>query len=416
VIDIEFDVHGMMPQRVCDLGNMTVGPELFLIMKKELSYLQKGELLEISSRRPGIREDILSWCRLTRNACMAVMDAGERIVFLIRKGDHFPGETPDWGIRVPRRPDGSIHLSDMLQGKFGLILEVAPKYLGFVPRGSVYEESDLEEDIWADNLGEFYESAKQQQWNATTDIPWDQLPPLPDDLERAVCQLMTFLAENEYSALYIPLKFMSRIHAQFVEPLLFLSTVVYEEARHIEAFTKRALANGGGLQHASALTERSLHSLLIQENYFHSSFMLHVLGEGTFLDLLKFIEDYAPDPVTRRIVQLARNDEGRHVGYGISHVRRIIAKSPGYVRGLIDVVEERREYVDAASGSNLHVTHALAVLAGGGSAPAQIGRGMKRVRQLYETMHLHRMQRLLQTGLPREAAERISRAHTPNFM
>ena len=76
--------------------------------------------------------------------------------------------------------------------------------------------------------------------------------------------------------------------------MLFLGTVISDEARHIEAFTRRALANGGGLQYSSALTSWSLHTLLVQEDYFRFSFLLHVLGEGTFLDLLEFIERPAP--------------------------------------------------------------------------------------------------------------------------
>ena len=113
-------------------------------------------------------------------------------------------------------------------------------------------------DVWADNLPDLYEQAKAQQWNASTDIAWADLKPLPEPVERAVCQLMTFLAENEYAALYIPAKFLPRINAQFVEPVMFLATIINDEARHIEAFTKRALANGGGLQYSSSLTEWSL--------------------------------------------------------------------------------------------------------------------------------------------------------------
>ena len=73
-----------------------------------------------------------------------------------------------------------------------------------------------------------------------------------------MCQIMTHLAENEYAALYVPAKFIPRIHPRFTEVVMFLSTQVVDEARHIEAFTKRALANGGGLQYSTAQTQASL--------------------------------------------------------------------------------------------------------------------------------------------------------------
>ena len=89
---------------------------------------------------------------------------------------------------------------------------------------------------------------------------------------------MTHLAENEYAALYVPARFIPRIHPHFAEVALFLATQVNDEARHIEAFTKRALANGGGLQVSSAMTQTSLRSLLEQEDFSHASFLLGARG------------------------------------------------------------------------------------------------------------------------------------------
>jgi hypothetical protein len=271
-------------------------------------------------------------------------------------------------------------------------------------------------DVWADNIHDLYEQAKSKQWNASTDIPWDRLSPLPDVLERAVCQLMTFLAENEYAALYIPAKFLPRINAQYVEIVLFISTIINDEARHIEAFTKRALANGGGLQYASALTEWSLQSLMVQEDYFRSSFLLHVLGEGTFLDLLEFIENHAPDPVTAEVVRRARVDEGRHVAYGVSHLRHHLQQFPAKVEELIAAAEERSQALQATSGANPPVMEALAILAGGGSGPDQMARGVEAVRRLYSEMDEGRVRRMLAVGLDRSTAEKISQLHTANFM
>ena len=158
--------------------------------------------------------------------------------------------------------------------------------------------------VWAHNVASLYEQATESQWDASRDIA-GRLPDLPDHVERAVCQIMTHLAENEYAALYVPAKFIPRIHPRFTEVVMFLSTQVVDEARHIEAFTKRALANGGGLQYSTAQTQASLRSLLEQEDFSQASFLLSVLGEGAFLEYLSFVERYAPDPVTADIVRRA---------------------------------------------------------------------------------------------------------------
>src|SRR5947208_4373774 len=153
---------------------------------------------------------------------------------------------------------------------------------------------------------------------------------------------------------------------------MFLATVINDEARHIEAFTKRALGNGGGLQYSSALTEWSLHGLFVQEDYFRSSFLLHVLGEGTFLDLLDFIKRHSPDAVTADVVRRARLDEGRHVAYGIAHVREQLRRDPARADDLLAAAEERSAVLQATTGANPFVAEALAIIAGRGSEPEQM--------------------------------------------
>ena len=419
-----FAMLDVTPTEVVEGGDLAAGAGLLLRVRNALARLQSGQVLEVRSTAD-VRDDLVSWCRLNQCCLIATLDAGTRTSYLVRKGEGAARwEQPDWGIRLPRRAGGTIDLRDWLVGRAGAIPDTAPTYLGFVPRGAVAEPGMPEYpftlnrrvDVWASNLAELYEQAKAQQWNATTDIPWDLLPSLPDDLERAVCEMMTFLAENEYAALYIPTKFMARINAQYVEALLFLATVVNDEARHIEAFTKRALANGGGLQYAVAMTEWSLQSLLVQEDYFRSSFLLHVLGEGTFLDLLEFLERHAPDPVTAEVVRRARLDEGRHVAYGLAHVREQLRREPPRVEDLITAAEERSAVLQATTGTNPPALEALAVLAGGGARADQLARGHEAVRALHRSMDEYRVRRMLQIGLDRPTAEKISGLHTPNFM
>lgn len=420
-----YELLGITPDGELNIGDLPGGSSFFLLVKNALDRLEEGQLLEVISTHRHVKEDLQSWCRLHRHTFLMALDGGNHYRYLIRKNHAAATEKPDWGIKIPLRNGKRLEVRDWFRGRAGELLEQAPAYIGFVPRGAVAEPGvpdfgfaiNRKDEVWADNLADLYEQAKENQWNATTDIPWDRLPELPDEMEWAVCQIMTFLAENEYSALYIPAKFMARINPHYIEVLMYLSTLVQDEARHIEAFTKRALAGGGGLQFSSALTERSLHSLYIQEDYFKSSFLLHVLGEGTFLDLLHFVEEYAPDPVTKKIVHLAKIDEGRHVSYGIGHVRHILSRNPKRSQSLVDAAEERNEYLSSAAASdNSHLLEALAVLAGGGRTPDNLKTGFDRVNRLQELMHEHRIQRMLQIGLDLETARKISQSHTPNFM
>jgi hypothetical protein len=221
---------------------------------------------------------------------------GERASLMFR-------DRPELGVEVPDRRDG-FGTRDWLIGSAARIQERADPATGFAPRGADVEAGapafpftlNERDRVWAANVASLYDQATAQQWDASTDIRWDALPQLPNHLERAVAQVMTHLAENEYAARYVPARFIPRIHPHFSEVVLFLSTQITDEARHIEAFTKRALANGAGLGRSAAITQQSLKSLLEQEDFSQASFLLSVLGEGAFLDYLSFVERYAPGP------------------------------------------------------------------------------------------------------------------------
>src|SRR5437763_2166589 len=311
------------------------------------------------------------------------------------------GERPDWGIRVPLRPDGELHTRVWMTGRVADVPAEAPTTTGFAPRGAIVEAGapafdftiNTRDAVWAVEVADLYEQATANQWDASRDIPWHLLRPLPDPLERAVCQIMTFLTENEYSALYVPAKFLPRINPQFSEVVFFLSTQMMDEARHIEAFTKRALANGGGLQYSAASTQLSLKTLFDQHDFTTASFLLSVLGEGTFLDLLRFIETNAPEPVTAEICRRARADESRHVHFGMAHVRYYLAQAPAHYETLRAAVRQRAAVLPTVTEVSPRVQEALAVLAAGGADPDQLAAGTGRVRTLLEEMHAHRLQR-----------------------
>ena len=133
---------------------------------------------------------------------------------------------------------------------------------------------------------------------------------------------MTYLVENEQAALVVPARFLGRIHPHFREVMQLLAVQVADEARHVEVFTRRATLLRRADSGTSGVGGRaSLQTLLDEPDFPAASLLLSVLGEGTFLNLLSFLEHHAPDPVTRRIAHLALQDEARHVAFGIGAPR-----------------------------------------------------------------------------------------------
>ncbi|OWK39075.1 hypothetical protein [Fimbriiglobus ruber] len=407
-------------------GPLGVADGLLMLIRETADALPAGSVVAVRTSHPTVEHDLPAWCRIMSHSYLGSVAGPDGVVYFFRKGDVSPPAVakPDWGVRAPLRSGGEFHTRDWLIGRVADVPERATGATGFAPRGAVVEPGSPVYDftindraaVWAAEVADLYEQATASQWDASRDIPWGDLRPLPEPVERAVCQLMTFLAENEYSALYVPAKFVPRINPQFAEVVFFLCTQMADEARHIEAFTKRALANGGGLQYAAASTQLSLKTLFDQHDFTVASFLLSVLGEGTFLDLLRFIEDHAPDPVTAEVCRRARVDEARHVKFGMAHLRYYLGEDPAHFEELRTAVRRRAEVMASVTEVSPRVQEALAVLAAGGLDPARLGEGTRKVRELIAEMHSHRLKRLAQAGFTEIQAEEMSRLHTPNFM
>jgi len=244
-------------------------------------------------------------------------------------------------------------------------------------------------EVWAANASLLYEEAVQRQWSSATDIPWETLKPLPDDLERAMCQLCTFLTEVEFIAGDTPGMWLPEVNSEYHEVKLFLLTQIMDEARHLDVFRKRALANGGGL--LSAGPGLGLRTIIESKNYSEMSALMHVLAEGFIQSIFRMGEYIAQNEAEKRIFRMCAQDESRHVAYGVMHLKYLGENEP-----------ERREevhyYLDRAEGvfsfddspAAADLSEALAVLMGGGMKNLDKGIQMAmavRKKQVNEYMH-----------------------------
>ena len=161
-------------------------------------------------------------------------------------------------------------------------------------------------EVWADDAARLYAQAAAAQWDPETAIPWDAPFELPDEVEDAVVQVMTYLIENETAALIVPSRFLAQLHPHFREVMQVLAVQAADEARHIEVFTRRARSSAASSACSTIGGQASLKTLLDEPDFAIASFLLSVLGEGTFLSLLWFLERYAPDPVTAAVARSPR--------------------------------------------------------------------------------------------------------------
>jgi hypothetical protein len=194
------------------------------------------------------------------------------------------------------------------------------------------------------------------QWDPATAIPWDAPIDHPAEVEDAVVQVMTYLIENETAALLVPTRFLGKLHPHFREVMQLLAIQIADEARHVEVFTRRATLRRAALGLSTAGGQASLATLFAEPDFAIASFLLSVLGEGSFLALLWFLRDHAPDACTRAVATLAAQDEARHVAFGLAHLGRHAARDPSLRERLAAAIERRHAALAHTSGLNAELS------------------------------------------------------------
>ena len=184
----------------------------------------------------------------------------------------------------------------------------------------------------------------------------------------------------------------------------------------MEIFTRRALLRRTELGSSSAGGRASLFTFVEESDFSLASFLLSVLGEGSFVDLLGFLAEHAPDPITARVAWLAMQDERRHVLFGVAHLAQQAQLEPGLRHRLRGAIERRHDALRNTAGLNADVFDSLVTLAAGEWTPEAIGRGYSRVRQMEQRMDEGRRRRLERLGFPADEAAELSSLHTRNFM
>jgi TusA-related sulfurtransferase len=383
-----------------DGGDVALGGGLLALLRPALEELAPGGVVALLSSSPALRQDLPSWCRFERHVYLGCEAYGDRDRHLIQRGvfgvaTTTTAETPD----------------------------AADPRTGFAPRGARVEPGGPQYPFSLTTRAKaaptearaLYDQAIAAQWDGARDIAWDRIRPLAPPIDRALGQVMTFLAENELAALYVPSQFVARLHPAYVETAMFLATQLADEARHIDVFLRRArLAGGLGL--STATTSRSLLSLLALDDFTEAAFLLSLLGEGTFLDLLRYIERFAPDEPTAEIMRRARADESRHVHFGVAHVRAALANDMTLASRLEAAVRRRAATLHGIAGVPSPIQDALTLLAAGSDEPRAVARGHEACRELLREMDEARMKRLVHAGFTRDQAQLLSWLHTPNFM
>ncbi len=285
----------------------------------------------------------------------------------------------EWGVKASADGQRGLTLSDVNVGSYGDPAPTSDNMTGR-PRGAASRPNAYriggyqvrtKSDIWLVNAAMLYEEALQRQWSSATDVPWHTIRPLPDDVERAQCQLATFLTEVEFVAADVPGRWVAGTSPDYFEPRMFLITQIMDESRHLDVFRKRALANGGGLmQRPNVTTSGVVGSIDLSRDFTEMSSRLHISGEGAVLTIFRMGELMAYNEAEKRIYRLAAQDESRHVAFGVMHMRYLAETEPERKEEVHEYLDEGERALVAGyqnpAARDTAQSEALAVLLGGG--------------------------------------------------
>jgi hypothetical protein len=411
-------VQETSPSKVINIEDLAFDRGAHLLLKRALAELPVGGRLGVHGCALDLAVQLRSWARAQGHGFLAAQPSSDAnqsaplVAWLVR------------GATSEMRWEQAESTGWADAARVDAVLEQPRSNWGFAARGAALEAGGpafyyrlaTKTEVWAENAPKLYAQAVAAQWNPATAINWDAEFALTPELEQAVVQVMTYLIENENAALQVPARFIAQIHPHFREVLQLLAVQIADEARHVEVFTRRAILRGHELGLSTVGGQQSLKTLLDEPDFALSSFLLAVLGEGTFLHLLGFLETHAPDPVTRQIARLVVQDEARHVAFGVSHLQYYAAREAGLRDRLAHAITRRHDALAQTSGLNEEVFDALVLLAAGSWQPHDIAAGFAKVQTLKAEMQAGRRSRLIKLGFTPAEAEQLSALHTRNFM
>ena len=231
-------------------------------------------------------------------------------------------------------PEGfTLRLADA--GSYGWVPDHWP-YQNDTPRGAwpapedrrglaapytIYEKHE----VWADSAADLYELAIRERWAPATQISWGSIEPIAEHVEAALDQVFTNISEQQYNSNQVLMGWLMQISYGFHEVKLYLSTQVFEQARHVEAFRKRALANGGGLGvQMPGFMNRTVYATFKFTEYVT---YVNILRGSFLLALCEWGDRLGRSQADRQLFEYTANDLRRHLAFGVDHLKHYLRHS-----------------------------------------------------------------------------------------
>ena len=247
-----------------NLDNLGFDEGGHLLVKRALRGVSVGEQIQVAGTAPELESHLRAWCRSEGHSFGWVSGILPEPHAVIGRGG---AEAARW--------TGSERAGEPFASQPEAVVDHAPRAWGLAARGARVEAGSPEFEftlvdkieVWSGDAARIYAQAAAAQWDPQTAVPWSAEFDLPDEVEDAVVQLMTYLIENETAALIVPSRFIAQLHPHFREVMQVLAIQAADEARHIEVFTRRALLKRKELGLSTSGGQASLKTLVDEPDF-----------------------------------------------------------------------------------------------------------------------------------------------------
>src|SRR5215472_10924699 len=214
------------------------------------------------------------------------------------------------------------------------------------------------------DMRRLYEQAKIDQWNAATDIDWEQ--PLESDggliaddlvdihgtqfwdrlsdaerveLNRCVARWrLSVLMAGDHGAMLVCSQLVENVQGQ--DEKLFQATQVVDEARHNEVLHRYVGLRLEGETYPLAGNVREIFDTLLGTSaWYLKTIGLQLVAETFAVSLFRMLAESSKDAVLRQVCRRILQDEARHMGFGMLSLPAVVAQASA---------TERREMEDFA--------------------------------------------------------------------
>jgi hypothetical protein len=204
-----------------------------------------------------------------------------------------------------------------------------------------YEDCDAK-------IRKLYELGKKLNWNASTDIDFDRT--FPRDQSPVAEGINPFIGYPPYEALSEEEKVEFSWHqqcwtlSQFLhgeqgallvasqlvscaptyDAKLYAGSQTFDEARHVEVFSRYLFDKVGFMYPISPHLKSLLDKVLTDERWDLKFIAMQIIIEGLALAAFRTVRMSSLDPLLHDILELVIRDEARHVAFGVTYMEKFV--------------------------------------------------------------------------------------------